>query len=85
MNLTSETIGMAAGLLTTLSFVPQAQRVWITRSTKDISLTMYLAFTTGVVLWVIYGFLISSPSVILANIVTLILALFILVMKLRHG
>lgn len=80
-----ESIGMVAGLLTTLSFIPQAQRVWATRSTKDISLAMYLAFTCGVLLWVVYGFLIGSPSVMLANIVTLVLALFILVMKLRHG
>lgn len=80
-----ESIGMVAGLLTTLSFIPQAQRVWATRSTKDISLAMYLAFTCGVLLWVVYGFLIGSLSVMLANIVTLVLALFILVMKLRHG
>lgn len=85
MSFPVETIGFAAGLLTTLSFVPQAQRVWATRSTKDISLLMYLAFTSGVVLWLIYGILIDSLSVTLANSVTLVFALFILVMKLRHG
>jgi MtN3 and saliva related transmembrane protein len=80
-----EAIGLMAGLLTTISFVPQARHAWRTRSTKDISLAMYLAFTSGVLLWLIYGFLIGSLSVVLANAVTLVLALFILALKMRHG
>jgi MtN3 and saliva related transmembrane protein len=80
-----EAIGLVAGLLTTISFIPQARHAWRTRSTKDISLAMYLAFTCGVLLWLIYGILIGSLSVVLANAVTLALALFILVLKVRHG
>jgi MtN3 and saliva related transmembrane protein len=78
-------IGTLAGTLTTAAFVPQAVKVWRTRSARDISFWMYLVFLTGVALWLLYGVLIESWPVILANVATFILALFILVIKLRHG
>jgi MtN3 and saliva related transmembrane protein len=85
MAMITEAIGMAAGALTTIAFLPQARRVLITRSTKDISLGMYIMFTTGVILWLIYGLLIGSVALIAANAVTGILAVTNLVLKLRHG
>ena len=78
-------IGLAAGFLTTVAFVPQVLKVWKTRSARDLSLAMYLVFTTGVALWLLYGILIDSRPLVVANAVTFVLALFILVMKLRHG
>jgi MtN3 and saliva related transmembrane protein len=78
-------LGIVAGTLTTLAFVPQVLMVWRTKSAKDISLAMYLAFTSGVALWLLYGVLIGSLPLVLANGVTLVLALLILVMKLRGG
>ncbi|MGH8750879.1 MAG: SemiSWEET transporter [Burkholderiales bacterium] len=78
-------LGLIAGFLTTLAFVPQAWRVWKTRSVKDISLGMYVIFTSGVGLWLVYGVMIQSLPLILANIVTFVLALFILAMKIRLG
>lgn len=78
-------IGLAAGVLTTVAFVPQVLKVWRTRSARDLSLAMYLVFTTGVALWLLYGILIDSRPLVVANAVTFVLALFILVMKLRHG
>lgn len=77
-----EFIGLAAGSLTTLAFLPQVIRVFKTRSVKDISLSMYLIFCTGVCLWLAYGFLINSYSLIIANGMTLILSGIVLVMKL---
>jgi MtN3 and saliva related transmembrane protein len=74
-------VGMAAGALTTVSLVPQVVKTWRTRSTKDISLGMFLLFTFGVILWLIYGTMIRSMPVIVANSVTLILSLTILLMK----
>lgn len=85
MNPLTETLGIVAGTLTTLSFIPQVRQVWTTRSTKDISLAMYAAFSFGVLLWVVYGALIGSVAVTLANGATLVLALVILYFKLRHG
>lgn len=80
-----EWIGLAAAFCTTLAYVPQALRVWKTRSTKDISLITFSVLTFGIVLWLIYGFAISSLPIILANIVTLLLTGAILFFKLRHG
>lgn len=81
--LLSDAIGYVAAFLTTASFVPQA---WLTLRTRDvsgISLGMYSVFTTGVALWLLYGWLTRAWPVVLANAVTLALAGFILVMKLR--
>lgn len=78
-------VGSIAATLTTLAFVPQVWRVWKTRSTKDISLGMYLVFTAGVVFWLTYGLMLGAWPIIVANIVTLVLTGTVLVMKLRHG
>lgn len=77
--------GLLAGALTTIAFLPQLIHTWKTRSTKDVSLGMFLTFTTGVFLWIVYGMLINSVPVVAANAVTFILAAAILVFKLRYG
>jgi MtN3 and saliva related transmembrane protein len=81
----TESIGLISGGCTTLAFLPQVLQVWRTRSTRDISLGMYAIFCTGVLLWLIYGLLINSVPIIVANGVTLILATSILTMKLIWG
>ena len=77
-----EWLGVAAGTLTTLSFVPQVIRTWRTRSAEDVSLWMLLAFNGGIILWLTYGILTEKPSIIFANAITLALALTLLGMKL---
>jgi len=81
----SDLIGMIAGTLTTIAFVPQVWRVWKTRSTRDISLGMYLVFTTGVVFWLAYGLILGAWPIIVTNVVTLALTGTVLALKLRHG
>lgn len=78
-------IGALAATLTTIAFIPQAWLTWKTRRAEGISLGMYSIFTTGVALWLAYGVIIGAWPVIIANAVTLALALFILAMKLRFG
>ena len=78
-------IGYSAGLLATAAFVPQVAKTFKERSTRDISLGMYVLFCAGVGLWLVYGLLIASWPVIVSNFVTLILAGAVLVLKLRHG
>lgn len=78
-----ELLGLLAGLLTTTAFVPQVLKIWRTRSAEDISLPMYLLFTAGIVLWLVYGWLAGALPVILANLVTLVLAIAVVLMKLR--
>ncbi|MBF0270261.1 MAG: SemiSWEET transporter [Alphaproteobacteria bacterium] len=77
-------VGMLAGMLTTLAFLPQVVKTWKTRSTRDISLTMFLSFTLGVALWLVYGLILGAWPIILANLVTLGLAGTILFLKLSH-
>ena len=82
---TPNVVGFIAGFMTTIAFLPQAIKVWRSRSAKDLSLGMYVIFISGIVLWTIYGYFFALLPLILWNIVTLILAGFILVMKLRFG
>lgn len=77
-------IGYVAAALTTLSFVPQALHTFRTRDVRGISLGMYSAFTLGVALWLVYGVLVAAWPVVVANAITLVLALAILVMTLRY-
>lgn len=76
-----EYIGITAGVLTTLSFLPQVVKIWQTRDASSISLLMYSIFCTGVVFWLIYGIAISSFSVMLANIITVFLSGGVLLLK----
>jgi MtN3 and saliva related transmembrane protein len=78
-------VGIVAAILTTAAFIPQAWHTWKTRHAEGISLGMYTIFTIGVALWFAYGLIIGAWPVIVANGVTLILALFILGMKIRFG
>lgn len=76
-------IGLIAGTLTTAAFFPQVLKIWKSRSAADISLGMFVLFSVGVLLWVIYGFSIGSLPVVLANSITLVLSLAIVVFKIR--
>jgi MtN3 and saliva related transmembrane protein len=78
-------IGFAAALFTTLAFVPQVVRVWSRRSARDVSTAMYLIFIVGIALWAVYGVRIHSVPIIVANIVTLVLAGAVLVGKIKFG
>ena len=77
-------IGFFAAFCTTIAFLPQAIKVFKSKSTKDISLYMFLIFTIGVLSWLIYGMIISDLPLIFANAVTLILSFFILVYKIKY-
>ena len=77
-------LGLVAACLTTASFVPQAILVIRTRNTDGLSLYMYLLFTTGVAFWLVYGVLIESLPIIIANLITVVLASMILTVKLMN-
>jgi MtN3 and saliva related transmembrane protein len=76
-------IGFLAAACTTISFVPQLVRVWQLRSAREISLIMFSVFSCGVFLWLLYGILVRSVPIILANAISLALSLGILALKLR--
>lgn len=80
-----EPLGLLAGTLTTVAFLPQVLHTIRTRDTRGISLWTYLLFCAGVALWLAYGLLTADRPIILANVVTLALAGTVLAMKLRNG
>lgn len=80
-----DAIGSVAAVLTTASFIPQAWHSFKTRDVSGISLVMYSVFTLGVALWLLYGVLLQSWPLMIANSITLVLAAAILGMKLRFG
>ena len=84
MNEYKEIIWMLAAFSTTFSFLPQAIKTIKTKDTKALSLPMYIMFTFWVFLWLIYWIQIDSLPVILANALTLIFALIILIYKIIY-
>jgi MtN3 and saliva related transmembrane protein len=77
-------LGLIAGTLTTMSFVPQVLKIWRTRSAADISTGMFIAFCIGVMLWLIYGVVNRDIAIIVSNFITLMLALTVLVLKAKY-
>jgi len=80
----TDLIGSLAAVLTTASFLPQAIHTFRTKDVRGISLGMYSAFTLGVAMWLVYGLLLEAWPVVIANLVTLVLASAILTMKLKY-
>ncbi len=81
---TANILGLIAGALTTVAFIPQVIKIWKTKHATDISLGMFAIFSIGVLLWLFYGIEIDAVPVIVANAVTLGLSLTILVFKMRY-
>ena len=81
---THEIIGLVAAVLTTASFLPQVFKTHKTKDTSGLSLSMYIVFFIGVVLWSIYGFYMKSLSIILANSITAVSAVYLIFMKVKY-
>ena len=77
-------IGLMAAACTTASFLPQAIKTIKTKKAGDLSLSMYIIITIGVILWIIYGILIKDLPLIVANIITFILTATVLISKIKH-
>jgi len=78
-------IGLVAAGLTTSSFIPQALKIIKDKETRDISLLMYILLDAGIFLWFIYGLLIKSMPVVVANGITLVFTTLVLLLKLKMG
>jgi MtN3 and saliva related transmembrane protein len=72
-----EIVGLIAASFTTFAFVPQVFKIWKNRNISGVSISMYVIMLIGISMWLFYGFLIKSLAVIVANIVTGLLQLFI--------
>jgi MtN3 and saliva related transmembrane protein len=80
---TIEVVGLTAAPLTTGSFPPQVTRLWRTRQTEGMSLLTFSIFSVGVALWLTYGIMLGATTVIIANVVTLVLAIAVVVLVAR--
>lgn len=78
-------IGLIAAICTTSSFVPQVIKILRSKRTQDVSLVMYAILTTGLFLWLVYGFILHDIPLILANLISLTLSMSVLILKLKHG
>jgi MtN3 and saliva related transmembrane protein len=83
-NWNTELLGMVAAVFTTGAMLPQAIKVWRSKTARDLSLLMYLMFWTGIALWVAYGIAIGSIAVICANVSALLMVTLILFFKFRY-
>ena len=79
-----EIIGLLAAFLTTSAFIPQVYKICKEKKADGISLTMYVILFIGVLLWLLYGILIGSLSIIIANGITALLQLSIIIFKLKN-
>ncbi len=77
-------LGLVAGALTTIAFLPQLFKTWKSKSAKDVSLETLAIFSFGVLLWLIYGIYLQALPIILANSLTLIFNLIILGLKIKY-
>jgi len=78
-------VGMLAAVFTTVAFLPQVIKAFKTKHTKDLSLVMYLLFSMGLFLWIVYGFYLGSIPIIVANVITLVFSLFLVGLKIIYG
>ncbi len=79
-----DALGLAAGTLTTISFVPQVLKIWVSKSAEDVSYLMFGVFSVGVTLWLAYGVALGAWPIVAANVVTLALSILVLVLKYRY-
>ncbi|MFZ6646219.1 SemiSWEET transporter [Undibacterium sp. TJN25] len=82
--LTSDLVGYLAACMTTIAYIPQVWMTWKRKRAEGVSLSMYVILTSGVAMWLAYGVLMHSWPIIIANFITLMLAMFILGMKIVY-
>ena len=80
-----EIIGFVAAIFTTSAFLPQVYKTWKTKDVSGLSLPMLLIFFVGIIAWLVYGYFINSPSMIMANAITLVSAFLLIYFKLKYG
>ncbi len=80
-----EILGMSAGLISSVTFLPQVIKTWQSKSAKDISLLMFTFATISVIMWLIYGILIKNNPIIFTNATILVFSLTMLYFKFRYN
>jgi MtN3 and saliva related transmembrane protein len=78
-----EILGLVAGTITSITFLPQVVKIWQTKSAKDLSIMMLLLLMLGVVLWLIYGLVVMSAAIIYTNSMVLAMSFIMLYFKFK--
>ena len=79
-----EILGLAAGTITSITFLPQVIRIWKTRSVKDLSMIMVLLLVVGTSCWLTYGLLKKDTAIIYTNVIVLMMSLIIFYFKIKY-
>ena len=79
-----EIIGFIAAFLSTAAFLPQVYKTWRTKDVSGLSLPMLILFIVGIVLWFVYALFINSPSMIVANAITIVSSSFLIYFKIVY-
>ena len=80
---TIQLLGLAAGTITSITFVPQVIKIWQTKSAKDLSVSMLLLLMLGVIMWLSYGLIVRDIAIIYTNSMVLIMSIIMLFFKYR--
>ena len=78
-----QVLGLTAGTITSITFLPQVIQIWKTRSARDISMPMLFLLILGVTMWLVYGLLVWDAAIIYTNSMVLIMSLIMLVFKIK--
>jgi MtN3 and saliva related transmembrane protein len=79
-----ELLGFAAGTISMISFVPQVYKTWRIKSAKDVSIQMFILYTTSTFLWIVYGFTSNQPAIYMPNTVVLFLSITQVILKIKY-
>lgn len=78
-------LGLSAGTITAITFLPQVIKIWQTKSVKDLSLYMLLLLMLGVTMWLVYGILLKNTAIIYTNSAVLLMSFIMLYFKLKYN
>jgi len=84
-HMNAEIAGFIAGILVAAALVPQVIKSWKTKSTNDISLGWNITSLAGQIMWIVYGFMITSYSLVIMSSITLSMAVLLFYLKLKYG
>lgn len=78
-------LGIVAGLCTSASLVPQLVKVWKEKEAEDVSLWMLAVLMSGLILWVVYGFLRKDIPIIATNIFSVLVNASLIVLRIKYA
>jgi MtN3 and saliva related transmembrane protein len=79
-----EILGVAAGCVSTISFIPQIYKTWKTKSAEGLSIQMLIICAIAISLWTVYGKILNKVAIYVPNFIILILITTQITLKLKY-